>query len=77
MIIWLLVAGEVKKTCILGWLNAHEDACEIMKNTILFPLALDGGGTMEKTKVVLKEETVPLLFISTGIEYSAHANKKS
>jgi hypothetical protein len=34
------------------------------------PLELEEGGTMLKMKKLLKEESIPLLFIGIGIEYS-------
>jgi len=47
------------------------DAWVVMKKVIPCPPTLEAGGAMERTNVVLKEESVSFLFICTGIEYSA------
>ena len=52
------------------------DLWGVMKKAIPLAPPLEGGGTIEKTKVVLKEETVWLLFICTGIEYRARPEMK-
>jgi hypothetical protein len=52
------------------------DVWGVMKKANPLSPALEGGGAMEKTNVVLKEESVLLLLICTGIGYSARPSMK-